>query len=83
MMPRAFQIRTSYSVVVLLDDAKPVPVSRLGAPAFSTIPANQSVPEDIGLAAVYLCSPSSKLVTVVILPIDGGASIGFQLTENG
>jgi NAD(P)-dependent dehydrogenase (short-subunit alcohol dehydrogenase family) len=34
-------------------------------------------PEDIGWAAVYLCSPASKFVTGVVLPVDGGASIGF------
>lgn len=34
-------------------------------------------PEDIGWAAVYLCSPAAKFVTGVTLPIDGGASIGF------
>lgn len=34
-------------------------------------------PEDIGWAAVYLCSPAAKFVTGVVLPIDGGASIGF------
>lgn len=34
-------------------------------------------PEDIGWAAVYLCSPAAKFVTGVILPIDGGASMGF------
>lgn len=33
--------------------------------------------EDIGLAAVYLCSPAAKFVTGTILPVDGGASIGF------
>jgi gluconate 5-dehydrogenase len=33
--------------------------------------------EDIGWAAVYLCSSAAKFVTGVILPIDGGASIGF------
>ncbi|HEV2695961.1 MAG TPA: glucose 1-dehydrogenase [Verrucomicrobiae bacterium] len=33
--------------------------------------------EDIGLAAVYLCSPAAKFVTGVVLPVDGGASIGF------
>lgn len=32
---------------------------------------------DIGWAAVYLCSPAAKFVTGVILPVDGGASIGF------
>ena len=34
-------------------------------------------PEDIGNAAVYLCSPAAKFVTGVVLPVDGGASIGF------
>jgi gluconate 5-dehydrogenase len=33
--------------------------------------------EDVGLAAVYLCSPAAKFVTGVTLPVDGGASIGF------
>ncbi len=34
-------------------------------------------PEDVGLAAVYLCSPAAKFITGVVLPVDGGASIGF------
>jgi NAD(P)-dependent dehydrogenase (short-subunit alcohol dehydrogenase family) len=34
-------------------------------------------PDDIGMAAVYLCSPAAKFVTGVVLPVDGGASIGF------
>jgi len=34
-------------------------------------------PEDIGLAAVYLCSPAAAFVTGAVLPVDGGASIGF------
>jgi gluconate 5-dehydrogenase len=33
--------------------------------------------EDIGAAAVYLCSPAGRFVTGVVLPVDGGASIGF------
>lgn len=33
--------------------------------------------DDIGLAATYLCSPAAKFVTGIILPVDGGASIGF------
>jgi gluconate 5-dehydrogenase len=32
---------------------------------------------DIGEAAVYLCSPAAKFVTGVLLPVDGGASMGF------
>jgi NAD(P)-dependent dehydrogenase (short-subunit alcohol dehydrogenase family) len=34
-------------------------------------------PHDIGWAAVYLCSPAAKFITGVVLPVDGGASIGF------
>lgn len=34
-------------------------------------------PEDIGQAATYLCSPAARFVTGVVLPVDGGASIGF------
>ena len=34
-------------------------------------------PLDVGYAAVYLCSHAAKFVTGVILPVDGGASIGF------
>jgi len=33
--------------------------------------------EDIGLAATYLCSPAARFVTGVVLPVDGGISIGF------
>jgi gluconate 5-dehydrogenase len=34
-------------------------------------------PSDIGWAAVYLASPAAAFVTGVILPVDGGISIGF------
>jgi len=34
-------------------------------------------PEDIGWAAVYLSSPAAQFITGVLLPVDGGASIGF------
>lgn len=34
-------------------------------------------PMDIGWAAVYLASPAAEFVTGVILPVDGGISIGF------
>jgi len=34
-------------------------------------------PEDIGWAAVYLCSAAAKFVTGIVLPVDGGASSGF------
>lgn len=33
--------------------------------------------EDVGWAAVYLCSPAAQFITGVILPVDGGISIGF------
>jgi len=33
--------------------------------------------EDIGWAAVYLASPAARFVTGIVLPVDGGASIGF------
>jgi NAD(P)-dependent dehydrogenase (short-subunit alcohol dehydrogenase family) len=32
---------------------------------------------DVGLAATYLCSPAARFVTGVLLPVDGGVSIGF------
>ncbi len=34
-------------------------------------------PDDIGNAAVFLCSSAAKFITGVVLPVDGGASIGF------
>jgi len=34
-------------------------------------------PDDVGQAVVYLCSPAARFVTGVVLPVDGGASIGF------
>jgi NAD(P)-dependent dehydrogenase (short-subunit alcohol dehydrogenase family) len=34
-------------------------------------------PSDIGWAAVYLASPAAAFVTGVILPVDGGISVGF------
>ena len=34
-------------------------------------------PDDVGAAAVYLCSPGAKFVTGAVLPVDGGVSIGF------
>jgi NAD(P)-dependent dehydrogenase (short-subunit alcohol dehydrogenase family) len=34
-------------------------------------------PDDIGWTAVYLASPAAKFVTGVVLPVDGGAAIGF------
>jgi NAD(P)-dependent dehydrogenase (short-subunit alcohol dehydrogenase family) len=34
-------------------------------------------PEDIGAAALYLASDGAKYVTGIVLPVDGGNSIGF------
>jgi NAD(P)-dependent dehydrogenase (short-subunit alcohol dehydrogenase family) len=34
-------------------------------------------PKDVGWAAVYLCSPAAEFITGILLPVDGGASIGF------
>jgi gluconate 5-dehydrogenase len=33
--------------------------------------------EDIGAAAVYLCSDAARYVTGVVLPVDGGAAYSF------
>jgi gluconate 5-dehydrogenase len=33
--------------------------------------------EDVGWAAVYLCSPAARFVNGVVLPVDGGVLIGF------
>ena len=34
-------------------------------------------PEDVGWAAVYLCSPAARFVTGTCMVVDGGISIGF------
>jgi NAD(P)-dependent dehydrogenase (short-subunit alcohol dehydrogenase family) len=34
-------------------------------------------PDEIGWAATFLCSPAAQFVTGVVLPVDGGVSIGF------
>jgi NAD(P)-dependent dehydrogenase (short-subunit alcohol dehydrogenase family) len=39
--------------------------------------ARFGTPEDIGRAAVFLSSDAAAFINGVILPVDGGASIGF------
>ncbi|RME73283.1 MAG: SDR family oxidoreductase [Verrucomicrobia bacterium] len=34
-------------------------------------------PADIGAAAVFLCSPAARYITGTVLPVDGGAHVGF------
>ena len=34
-------------------------------------------PDDVAGAAVFLCSPAAKFITGVVLPVDGGVSMGF------
>jgi gluconate 5-dehydrogenase len=41
------------------------PLGRLGEPA------------DVGWAVAYLCSPAARFVTGTVIPVDGGASMGF------
>lgn len=48
------------------------------AKVFSRTPMGKmGQPEDIGEAAFYLASDAAKYVTGVVLPVDGGNSIGF------
>ncbi|HEX8315628.1 MAG TPA: SDR family oxidoreductase [Flavisolibacter sp.] len=48
------------------------------AKVFSRTPMGKmGQPEDIGEAAYYLATDASKYVTGVVLPVDGGNSIGF------
>lgn len=34
-------------------------------------------PDDVGYAAVYLCSKAARFITGAVVPVDGGAGIGF------
>jgi NAD(P)-dependent dehydrogenase (short-subunit alcohol dehydrogenase family) len=65
-------IETAMSQKALADDAgrkqkilDRTPLGKLGEPL------------DVGYAVVYLCSPAAKFITGVVLPVDGGVSVGF------
>lgn len=48
------------------------------AKVFSRTPmGHMGQPEDIGAAALYLASDGARYVTGIVLPVDGGNSIGF------
>ncbi|MBX3433218.1 MAG: glucose 1-dehydrogenase [Pirellulales bacterium] len=48
------------------------------AKVIARTPLNRfGAPDDVGLAATFLCSMAAKFITGVVLPVDGGASIGF------
>jgi gluconate 5-dehydrogenase len=65
-------IETAMSRKALADDVE------RSQKILSRTPANRfGKPSDVGWAAVYLASPAAKFVTGVVLPIDGGVSIGF------
>ncbi len=34
-------------------------------------------PQDIGWTAAFLCSPAAQYITAAVIPVDGGASVGF------
>ncbi|MCG8602810.1 MAG: SDR family oxidoreductase [Verrucomicrobiales bacterium] len=52
--------RHHYNDETMAEEAKKLPWGRLG------------IPEDIGHAAAYLCSPEADYITGTILPVDGG-----------
>jgi len=67
------------AILPVIDDSPPVPSFMGGAKsaartqALSNIPLGRfAAPEDIGQAAVYLCSDAASFLTGVILPVDGG-----------
>lgn len=48
------------------------------AKVFSRTPIGvMGEPEDIGAAALFLASDAAKYITGLIMPVDGGNSIGF------
>lgn len=65
-------IRTSMSASALDSDPE-----RKAKVLGRTPMGDLGTPDDIGNAAVFLCSKAAKYITGVVLPVDGGNSIGF------
>jgi NAD(P)-dependent dehydrogenase (short-subunit alcohol dehydrogenase family) len=65
-------IETEMSARALNDDPE-----RMQKAIGRTPMGKRGKPEDIGHAAVYLSSDEASYVTGVVLPVDGGNSIGF------
>ena len=42
-----------------------------------TMMGRMGQPEEIGWTAAFLCSPGAGFITGAVLPVDGGASVGF------
>ena len=65
-------IRTDMSATALDNDPE------RKARVFARTPMGDlGAPEDVANAAVFLCSHAAKYITGVVLPVDGGNSIGF------
>lgn len=52
------------------EDRKQKIVNRIAMEGFG-------MPEDIGNAAIYLCSDAARYVTGVVLPVDGGSCVNM------
>jgi gluconate 5-dehydrogenase len=65
-------IETEMSAKALLGDPE-----RAGKILGRTPMHRMGTADDVGYAAVYLASPAANFVTGIVLPIDGGVSIGF------
>ena len=65
-------IRTAMTEKAFTDDAE-----RMNKALARTPMGKFGVPADIGDAALFLASDAAKYITGVILPVDGGNSVGF------